>query len=132
MAETGCPVFQTDGRDRFIYEANDFFEAVKIWRSKALTHAKDNERYALIKDNTYALVFFGTPRAGHTKSAKTAFGQAYAKVVKAYLGNLSDDLLQAFDKHSIFTDLLTERWRHQIDLYKFVIFRSATDEVSIS
>ncbi|KAI9696428.1 MAG: hypothetical protein M1836_005706 [Candelina mexicana] len=142
------PVFQTDGRDRFIYEANDFLEAVKIWRTKkpsrplilighslggilirqALTHAKDNERYSLIKDNTYALVFFGTPNAGHTKSAKTAFGQAYTKVIKAYSGNSSDDLLQALDKHSIFTDNLTERWRHQIDLYKFVFFWSATDE----
>ncbi|KAI9719620.1 MAG: hypothetical protein M1812_003391 [Candelaria pacifica] len=142
------PVFQTGGRDRFMHEANDFLEAVKIWRSKkparplimighslggilirqALTHAKDNERFSSIKDNTYALVFFGTPHAGHTKSAKTAFGQAYAKVIKAYSGNSSDDLLLALDKHSIFTDNLTERWRHQIDLYKFVFFWSATDE----
>lgn len=71
---------------------------------------------------SYGILFFGTPHGGSGKDWKTVLGERCARIVQSTPGKTSNDMLEALRKGSLFSDILQEQWRHQIDNYQFVTF----------
>ena len=68
------------------------------------------------------LVFFGTPHAGPTEDAKVKFGRVCASIAQSIPTNASNDIMEALKKGSLFSDMLQENWRHQLERYHIVSF----------
>lgn len=137
-----------NSRERFVHQANDLLERMHIKRTEhshrpivllghslggilikqALVNAHSNTRYRPIKEATCGLVFFGTPHAGG-KDALVSIGKLSAKVATSILRNPSKDVLEALTKGSLFSDVLQESWRHQLNLYKIVSFYEGIGDV---
>ena len=67
------------------------------------------------------LVFFGTPHAGGNEALVT-LGKTCARIVTALSTNPSNDIMEAVQLGSLFSDVLQENWRHQLTSYKIVSF----------
>ena len=67
------------------------------------------------------LAFFGTPHAGGD-DALVALGKASIRIVRGLFRNPPNDIMQAVTHGSLYTDILQENWRHQLNLYKIVSF----------
>jgi hypothetical protein len=67
------------------------------------------------------LMFFGTPHAGG-KDFLVKLGKTCARIMTAISTNPSNDIMQALQKGSLFSDILQENWRHQLNSYKIVSF----------
>lgn len=135
-------------KERFVHQANDLLERIHIKRAEcsdrpilllghslggilikqALVNAHSNARYRPIKEATSGLVFFGTPHAGG-KDALVTIGKISAKVATSILRNPSKDVMEALTKGSLFSDVLQESWRHQLNLYKIVSFYEGIGDV---
>ncbi|KAF6231705.1 hypothetical protein HO173_010007 [Letharia columbiana] len=131
------------GKDRgqFIDKANDLLEALRIERrqdpdrpliflahslggilvQQALVNAHNNPRYTRIRTSTTGLVFFGTPHDGGNKSL-VALGSAAARVASTLHLQSSNAVIETLKSGSLFTDLLGEQWRHQLESYQLVSF----------
>ncbi|RFU27200.1 hypothetical protein B7463_g9151, partial [Scytalidium lignicola] len=75
-----------------------------------------------ILTSTFGLVFFGTPHAGATDEAKVVFGKICARVAKKVIGHPQNDIMEALEKNSLFSDILQENWRHQLERYQILSF----------
>jgi hypothetical protein len=76
-------------------------------------------------------MFFGTPHAGPTEDAKVIFGKICARVANKIIGDPKNDIMQALEKNSLFSDVLQENWRHHLENYKIVSFYEGIGDVSL-
>jgi len=77
-------------------------------------------------------MFFGTPHAGPTEDLKVRFAKVCVAIIQAVPGHPSSDLMEALRKGSLFSDLLQESWRHQLEKYHIVSFYEGKGNVSSS
>jgi len=77
-------------------------------------------------------VFFGTPHAGPTEDAKVRFAKACVSIVQSMPGNPSNDIMEALKSGSLYSDILKETWRHQLEKYQIVSFYEGIGNVSRS
>ena len=96
---------------------------------QALVNAHANPKHKNIIDSTFALVFMGTPHSGPTNNSKIAFGKVCAKVVEKVYGSATNDLIQAVENGSLFSDILKENWRHQLERYQIISCYETVNEV---
>jgi hypothetical protein len=74
-------------------------------------------------------VFFGTPHEGGNKSL-VRLG-ATAACVASWLGFKSEDsIVEVLKEGSLFSDVLKQSFRHQLESYKMVSFWEAEGNVS--
>jgi hypothetical protein len=70
----------------------------------------------------FGLVFFGTPHAGPSNDLMTKFGKACVAIAQSMPWNVSNDIMEALKKGSLFSDVLEDDWKHQLGKYHFVSF----------
>lgn len=58
-----------------------------------------------------------------------AVGSAAICVIRGVFRKPPNDLLEAVKDGSLFSDVLNDNWRHQLDLYKIVSFYEADEAV---
>lgn len=129
-------------------KANDLLEALRTKRKKddrrslifighslggilieqALVNAHNNAKYLTIRESTTGLVFFGTPHAGG-KDGLVALGSVAAGIAQSIRLQPSSDIVETLKKGSLFTDVLTEHSRHQLESYLIVSFWEGTGDV---
>lgn len=91
---------------------------------QALINAHNNPRYTPIKDATRGLVFFATPHHG-ADGMLLSLGDVAFKIAESL------DILKTLKSNSIFSDMMSEHWRHQLEQYCIVSFWGAYDNVSL-
>lgn len=96
---------------------------------QSLVNAAANPKHRDIIESTFALVFMGTPHSGPTDSSKILFARSCAKIVKSVKRNKSNDLLETVENGSLFSDILKENWRHQLENYQIVSCYETIDPV---
>lgn len=75
------------------------------------------------------MVFFGTPHNGG-QNYQVWLGTQSARIVRRLYGNQGPrDLMQALQSGSIYSNVLQEQWRHQLNLFKIVSFYETVDSV---
>lgn len=89
--------------------------------TQALVNAHNNAKYTPLRASTTGLVFFGTPHDGGNKTL-VALGSAAARVASTLHLQASNDIIETLKSGSLFTDLLGEQWRHQLESYQLVSF----------
>ncbi|KAE9363102.1 hypothetical protein N431DRAFT_139602 [Stipitochalara longipes BDJ] len=137
------------GKDRFVREASQLLEHLAMRRAEhsdgplillghslggilikqALVNAHANPMHKPIIDSTFGLVFMGTPHDGQSEDAKINFGKICAKLVRQISGNEMVDLVQAVENGSLFSDILKENWRHQLENYQVISCYEVNSEV---
>ncbi|KAH9206067.1 hypothetical protein DL95DRAFT_397161 [Leptodontidium sp. 2 PMI_412] len=142
------PVFGND-QDRFIYGANAFLECLRdnrredphlplimvghslggILIKQALINGHNNPKYKDIKQATFGLVFFGTPHAGPANDFKVKFGKACVKIAQSMPWKVPNDIMEALKKRSLFSEVLSEHWRHQLEQYQIISFYEGVGNV---
>jgi hypothetical protein len=70
-----------------------------------------------------------TPHCGPDSISKVSFGKMCAKIVRRVHGNASNDLLEAVEGESLFSDILKENWRHQLEKYQIISCYETIDVV---
>ena len=80
--------------------------------------------------NRFGLVFFGTPHSGPTKELKLKFAKTCVAVAQSMPYKVSNDIMEALRKGSIFSDVLYENWRHQLEQYQIISFYEGIGNVS--
>ena len=143
------PVFGSS-KDRFITEASQLLENLSVKRNQysrrplmlighslggilikqSLVNAAANPKHRDILELTFALVFMGTPHSGPADSSKILFARSCAQIVKSLKGHKSNDLLEAVENGSLFSDILKENWRHQLENYQIISCYETIDPVS--
>lgn len=135
-------------RDSFIGKASELLEAIRIEREdmstpilflghsmggllikQALINAHINPKYEPIIDATTGLAFFATPHHGGDWKL-VSLGGVVAKIATTVGFQKGDDVLETLKKGSIFSDIMQEQWRHQLDKYNIISFWGARDNVS--
>ena len=58
-------------------------------------------------------------------------GKAAVQFARAIGVKNDDDFMQVLDKGTIFTDIRTEHWRHQLEKYRIYSFWGNKDTVSL-
>jgi len=74
-------------------------------------------RKAIAVRNSCGLVFFDTPHSGGNESL-VALGKTCAHNVTALSFTPSNDIMEAAQHGSLFSDVPQENWRHQLTSYK--------------
>ncbi|KAH8659274.1 hypothetical protein BGZ60DRAFT_544318 [Tricladium varicosporioides] len=115
------PAFGND-KDRFIFQGNSLMECLRLIRRKALINAQNNLKYKEIKEATSGLMFFGTPHSGPTNDLKVKFGRVCVDIAQSMPWKASNDIMEALEKRSLFSDVLHEHWRHQLEQYQIISF----------
>lgn len=136
-------------KGRFFDKANDLLEALRAERKKddkrplifighslggilieqALVNAHNNLKYSAIQKSTTSLVFFGTPHAGGDDKL-VALGSVATRIAKHIHLQPPNDIIETLKKGSLFTDVLTEHWRQQLESYKIVSFWEGIGDVN--
>jgi hypothetical protein len=62
----------------------------------------------------------GTPHGGAGPNSKVLLGNLCAKIARKVCGNASNDLIEAVESGSLFSDTLTEHFRHQLENYQVI------------
>ncbi|KGO58308.1 hypothetical protein PEX2_068180 [Penicillium expansum] len=95
---------------------------------QALINAHNNKKYTSIKDATTGLAFFATPhRGGH--DMLLSLGGVAANIA-LYVGlKEGDNVIETLRKGGIFSDIMQEHWRHQLEEYNIISFWGSLDEV---
>lgn len=75
-----------------------------------------------------SLVFFGTPHAGGDDKL-VALGSVATRIAKHIHLQPPNDIIETLKKGSLFTDVLTEHWRQQLESYKIVSFWEGIGDV---
>ncbi|RDL31471.1 uncharacterized protein BP5553_09680 [Venustampulla echinocandica] len=140
-AYESSPAFGTD-KERFVHQANSLLECLRLKRrgeperplimmghslggiliKQALVNAQNNPKYKSIKDATFAVVFFGTPHAGPSDDLKVKFAKSCVSVAQSMPWRVSNDIMEGLKRGSLFSDVLHENWRHQLEQYRFLSF----------
>jgi hypothetical protein len=136
-------------KERFAHEASQLLEAISAERDEcprrplffighslggilikqALVNGQANPKHQDILSATFALIFMGTPHQGPSDSSRILFGKTCAEIVRSVQGDASDDMMQAVEKNSIFSDTLKENWRHQQKNYQFISCHETIDPI---
>ncbi|KAK6956941.1 hypothetical protein Daesc_002223 [Daldinia eschscholtzii] len=93
-----------------------------------LINAHNNTKYTPIKFATKGLVFFATPHYGGDGRLVTIGDVAY-KIATSLGFQKGGDVLETLKRKSIFSDILHEQWRHQLEQYHIVSFWGTLDSV---
>lgn len=137
------------GNDTFVSKANQLLEAIRVERDsddtrpilflghsmggllikQALINANSNPQYQSIKEVTSGLAFFATPHGG-ANSTRLTLGTLAAGIAVAAGFQKGDNVLETLDKDSMFSDLMSEHFRHQLLQYDIVSFIGSKDNVS--
>ncbi len=88
---------------------------------QALVNAHNNPDYTSIRSSTVSLVFFGTPHGGGNTTL-VGLGSAAAKVATALHLQSQNHIVETLKSGSLFSDLLKEHWRQQLESYQIVSF----------
>jgi Putative serine esterase (DUF676) len=145
------PIFA--GRDRFILRASSLLEEIRVKRDEiddekrpiifiahslggilvkqALVNARNNPKYGHLLEATSGLIFFSTPHAGG-KDAMVRLGDIASKIARAVLFQSSNDTLEALKDGSMFSDILKEQFRHQLESYQIISFYERLGNVRAS
>ena len=75
------------------------------------------------------LVFFGTPHAGGNDGL-VALGSVAARIAQSIHLQPSSDIVETLKKGSLFTDVLAEHWRQQLESYLIISFWESIGDVS--
>jgi hypothetical protein len=75
-------------------------------------------------------MFFGTPHSGPTNDLKVKFGKACVGIAQSMPWKVSNDIMEALKKGSLFSDVLSEHWRHQLEQYQIISFYEGVGNVS--
>ena len=75
------------------------------------------------------LVFFGTPHAGGNNGL-VALGSVAARIAQSIHLQPSSDIVETLKKGSLFTDVLAEHWRQQLESYLIISFWESIGDVS--
>ncbi|KAI1801297.1 hypothetical protein F4811DRAFT_564111 [Daldinia bambusicola] len=138
------------GKDRstFIDRANRLLEEIRIERyscksrpiifighsmgglliKQALINAHNNTKYTPIKLATKGLVFFATPHYGGDGRLVT-LGDAAYRIATSLGFQKGGDVLETLKRKSIFSNIMHEQWRHQLELYQIISFWGTSDSV---
>ncbi|KAK0736164.1 hypothetical protein B0T21DRAFT_332435 [Apiosordaria backusii] len=138
------------GKDRstFIDKATELLETVRCERDKkdtrpilfighslggllikqALINAHNNPKFTEIKDVTTGLAFFATPHNGGDWKLMS-FGTLVARVATATGFQPGDDVMEVLKEGSLFSDILTEMWQHQLMKYDIISFWGSEDYI---
>lgn len=141
------------GKDQrtFSDKANALLEAIRVEREdndsrpilflghsmggllikQALINAHNNDHYKPIKDATKGLAFFATPHHGGNPRF-LRLGNVPAQIARATGFQEGDNVLETLRRDSIFSDLMSEHWRHQLLRYFIISFWGSYDKVSSS
>jgi hypothetical protein len=93
---------------------------------QALVNAHANPKHKNIIESTFALVFMSTPHSGPTE---IAFEKTCVSIVRNVYDNPTNDLMAAVENGSLFSDILKENWRHQLEQYQIISCFGTIDEV---
>lgn len=96
---------------------------------QALVNAQNNPKYTLIKEATKGIAFFATPHDGGDRKLVN-LGAVAAKIATSAGFQKGDDVLETLKKGSLFSDILQEHFRHQLENYNIVSFWGSEDNVS--
>jgi hypothetical protein len=79
-------------------------------------------------------MFFGTPHTGPEPSMKVKFGETCVAIANSlpWKSSTKNDVMQALKKGSLFSDVLGEHWRHQLELYQIVSFWEGIGNVCLA
>lgn len=138
------------GKDRstFVDKATELLETVRCERDKAdtrpilfighslggllikqaLINAHNNPKFTEIKDVTTGLAFFATPHNGGDWKL-VSLGSLVARVATATGFQPGDDVMEVLREGSLFSDILTEMWQHQLMKYDIISFWGSEDYV---
>jgi hypothetical protein len=72
----------------------------------------------------------GTPHNGHTNTHTISLGKTIASVVKYVSGNAHNNIMDAAEGVSEFTETLKEHWRHHLEKYAVISCYVTKDIVS--
>ena len=85
----------------------------------------------MLISQSYGLIFFGTPHGGPGKDWRTVLGKTCVRIVQSTPGRTSNDVMEALEKGSLFSDALQSQWRHQLRCYKIVTFYEGIGSVML-
>ncbi|KAH8682825.1 hypothetical protein BGZ60DRAFT_398796 [Tricladium varicosporioides] len=131
----------TSTKTRFVHQASDLLYCLDMERDtcpdrpliflahslggilvkQALVNANNDPSYIGIKNSTRGLAFFGTPHAGGNDTL-VSFGRSCAAIVNAVTGSAPNDLMEVVSSGSLYTDILQDTWRHQLNDYRIISF----------
>ncbi|KAK1506349.1 hypothetical protein CTAM01_03684 [Colletotrichum tamarilloi] len=81
---------------------------------RAMTEARQNERYKAIYDATYGMAFFGTP---HNGSKLASLASVVANVFSVVLRNPQPSFMEALKRNSLFADVIRDDFRHGLEKF---------------
>ncbi|KAI0376539.1 hypothetical protein F5Y04DRAFT_209589 [Hypomontagnella monticulosa] len=138
------------GKDKstFLDKANKLLEEIRIERygiesrpilflghsmgglliKQALINAHSNTKYTPIKTATKGLVFFATPHHGADGMLLSLADTAHGIAASLGLHN-GGNILKTLKSDSMFSDMMVESWRHQLEQYHIVSFWGTCDNV---
>lgn len=96
---------------------------------QALINAHVNPVYSSIKDATSGLAFFATPQSGGDQTLVN-LGRIAVAIATTVGFSTKSDVLSTLKKGSVFSDIMAEQWRHQLESYDIVSFWGDHDTVS--
>ena len=85
--------------------------------------------YWWLKRLRTGIAFFGTPHAGGNE-ALVAIGLIASKIAELTFMKPKNDIAKTLKSGSMFIDLLSDNWRHQLEDYQLVSFYEADGAVS--
>jgi len=62
---------------------------------------------------------------------QVSFGKACVSILQSVPGNPSNDIMEALKNGSLYSDILKENWRHQLEKYRIVSFYEGIGNVCI-
>ena len=80
-------------------------------------------------DDRHGIIFFGTPHEGGQK-ALVKIGATAVRIANSLGFRSSSAIVEALQNGSLFSDMLKEAWRHQLESYQIVSFWEGIGEVS--
>lgn len=136
-------------RDTFVGKASELLEAIRVEREhaetrpilflghsmggllikQALINAHNNPKYKSIKKATSGISFFATPHSGGDWKL-VSLGSLAAKLAELAGFKKGEGVMETLEQGSIFSEIMDEHWRHQLQRYDFVSFWGAHDGVS--
>lgn len=135
-------------RDTFIGKASALLEAIRIKREdaetrpilflghsmggllieQALINAHNNSKYTSIKNATSGICFFATPHSGGDWKLVN-LGDLTTKLATRLGFKKGEGVMEVLKQGSIFSEIMQEHWRHQLELYDLISFWGAHDGV---
>ncbi|EXF76156.1 hypothetical protein CFIO01_03549 [Colletotrichum fioriniae PJ7] len=103
------------------HEATDLLNCIEVERDQALVNAHNNPQYNPIKDYTRGLAFFATPHRGGNEKL-VSYGAKCARVIDFVTNSHRNDLMHAVTSGSLYSDMLQENWKHQLNNYRIYSF----------